>query len=85
MIHVGEIESIGKLKIEPFVNNMCRKFQEAFYPFENVSIDEMVVKYQGRLRYKQYNPSKPEKYHIKTFGVCDSTTGYAYNLHTVLW
>ena len=42
----------------------------------------MVVKYQGRLRYKQYNPSKPEKYHIKTFGVCDSTTGYAYNLIT---
>ena len=27
-----------------------------------------------------YNPNKPEKYHIKTFGLCDSLTGYAYNL-----
>ena len=27
-----------------------------------------------------YNPSKPEKYHKKTFGLCDSHTGYAYNL-----
>ena len=27
-----------------------------------------------------YNPNKPEKYHIKTFGLCDSITGYAYNL-----
>ena len=27
-----------------------------------------------------YNPNKPEKYHIKSFGLCDSWTGYAYNL-----
>ena len=27
-----------------------------------------------------YNPSTPENYHIKTFGLCDFHTGYAYNL-----
>ena len=27
-----------------------------------------------------YNPSTPEKYHIKTFGLRDFHTGYAYNL-----
>ena len=29
-----------------------------------------------------HNPTKPEKYHIKIFGICyyDSLTGYAYNL-----
>lgn len=27
-----------------------------------------------------YNPNKPEKYHINTVGVCDSVTGYAFNL-----
>ena len=41
--------------------------------FLNVAIDEMVVKWKGRWKNKQYNPtSKP--YHIKTFGVCDSAT-----------
>ena len=27
-----------------------------------------------------YNPNKPEKYHLKTFGLCDSLTGYTLNL-----
>ena len=40
----------------------------------------MVVKWKGRSKFKMYNPSKLEKYHIKTFGLCDSHTGYAYNL-----
>lgn len=40
----------------------------------------MVVKWKGRSKYKMYNPNKPEKYHLKTFGLCDSVTGYTYNL-----
>ena len=27
-----------------------------------------------------YNPSKPAKYHVKTFGLCDSATGYCFNI-----
>ena len=27
-----------------------------------------------------YNPNKPEKYHLKTFNLCDSVTGYTFNL-----
>ena len=56
------------------------KFQGAFYPERDLSLDEMVVKWKGRSKFKMYNPNKPEKYHIKTFGLCDSITGYAYNL-----
>ena len=59
---------------------MTEKFQAAFYPYENVSIDEMVIGWKGKWKYKQYNPAKPKKYHIKTFGLCDSITGYVYNL-----
>ena len=29
-----------------------------------------------------YNAAKPSKYHIKTFGLCDSITGYVYNILT---
>ena len=82
MLHVGSVgdEKATKDKIEPFLNSLLKKFQDAFYPGKNLSIDEMVVKWKGRSKYKMYNPNKPEKYHIKTFGVCDSVTGYAVNL-----
>ena len=86
MLHVGETDSNGKEKVEPFINELCKKFQDAFYPYQNLAIDEMVVKWQGRWKDKQYNLNKPEKYHIKTLGVCDSATDYAYNLLTyILW
>lgn len=63
-----------------WILNVLKKVQDAFYPGKNLSIDEMVVKWKGRSKYKMYNPKKPEKYHIKTFRVCDSVTGYALNL-----
>jgi len=85
MLHASggeEDEKSKKDKIEPFLNTLLKNFQAAFYPWEDLSIDEMVVKWKGRSKYKMYNPNKPEKYHIKTFGLCDSITGYAYNLLT---
>ena len=33
-----------------------------------------------RSPYRMYDPNKPEKYQLKTFGLCDSVTGYTYNL-----
>ena len=49
---------------------------------KDLSLDEMVVGFKGRFRYKQYNATKPSKYHIKTFGLCDSETGYVCNMFT---
>ena len=81
MLHISDInEKEAKEKIESFLNMPVKCFQGAFHPFQNISIDEMVIKYKGRWRNKQDNPNKPSKYHIKTFGVCN--TGYAYNILT---
>lgn len=82
MLHASFVddEMKKKDKIEPFLNTLLQKFQAALYPEQNLSLDEMVVKWKGRSRYRMYNPSKPEKYHLKTFGLCDSITGYTYNL-----
>ena len=82
MLHATTVEDEieKKDKIEPFLNSLLTKFQDAFYPGQNLSIDEMVVKWKGRSKYKMYNPNKPEKYHLKTFGLCDSATGYTYSL-----
>lgn len=82
MLHASNVddEKEKKDKIEPFLNNLLKRFQAAYYPSQNLSLDEMVVKWKGRSKYKMYNPNKPEKYHLKTFGLCDSVTGYTFNL-----
>ena len=56
------------------------KFNQAYYPRQNLSLDEMVVGWTGRWKYKMYNASKPKRYHVKVFGLVDSTTGYTINL-----
>ena len=80
MLHCSETEADGKAKVEPFINDLVENFQKSFYPFQEVSIDEMVIGWKGRFKYKMYNPQKPSKYHVKTFGLCDSSTGYVVNL-----
>lgn len=80
MLHTGDAASQSKEKIEPFLNLVISKSQEAFYPFKELSIDEMVIGFKGRWANKQFNASKPKKYHIKTFGLCDSLTGYVVNI-----
>ena len=82
MLHCGHPDAEGKSKIEPYINKLLQKFNLAFTPYQNVSIDEMIVGFKGRWQYKQYNPSKPYKYHIKSFGLVDSATGYVVNLLT---
>ena len=82
MMHASDTSAVGKSKIEPFLNMLVSKFQQAFYPFQNLSVDEMVIGWKGKWKYKQYNASKPKKYHIKTFGLCDSATGYVFNILT---
>ena len=80
MVHINSVEKeeSTKDKIEPFL--LLNKFQNAFYPERDIAIDEIVVKWKGHSKYKTYNPAKPEKYHIKKFGLCDSLTGYIYNI-----
>ena len=42
----------------------------------NISIDEGCCPWKGHLRFRQYNSSKPNKFHIKLFQVCDPKIGY---------
>lgn len=80
MLHCCEPQAVSKSKIEPFVNKLLKNFQTAFYPFQDLAIDEMIIGWKGRFKYKTFNAAKPKKYHVKTFGLCDSTTGYVVNL-----
>lgn len=47
-----------------------------YYPSENITVDEQLVSFRGRCPFKQYMPSKPAKYGIKIWTLCDSITSY---------
>lgn len=81
-LHAGEVDAERKHKIEPFMDSLVDNFSKAFTPFQQLSIDEMIVGFKGRWAYKQYNQSKPHKYHIKSFGLVDSATGYVMKILT---
>lgn len=63
---------------ERIVNN----FQKYYTPTECMTIDEQLLSFRGRCSFKQYIPSKPAKYGIKTWALVDSETFYTYNLET---
>lgn len=45
-----------------------------------VTVDEQLIPFHGKSPFTQYIPSKPYKYGIKAWALCDSRTFYAYNM-----
>ena len=59
-----------------FVNN-CKS---AYTPYEYVTIVEKLEAFRGRCGFKQYIPSKPNKYGIKIFALADAKCFYTCNM-----
>lgn len=47
-----------------------------YVPTENLTIDEQLYPYRGRTKFTQYIPSKPAKYGIKVWWICDAKNSY---------
>nr|XP_012148632.1 PREDICTED: piggyBac transposable element-derived protein 4-like [Megachile rotundata] len=63
-------------KVQFIIDYFSKKFKENFNLSQNISIDEGIIPWCGRLNFKVYNPSKITKYGILIRMLCDSTTGY---------
>ncbi|XP_043485876.1 piggyBac transposable element-derived protein 4-like [Polistes fuscatus] len=61
-------------KIKPVINYLNQKFQEIYTMQENITIDESLIKFKGRLSYKQYNPSERARFGIKVYKLCESSS-----------
>lgn len=66
-------------KISIFHHMLVEKFKSVFVPNQNISIDESLIAYKGRLGWKQYIPSKRARFGIKLFQLCESESGYIWN------
>lgn len=72
----GEAGHDALAKLRPFIEILNEKFKQTYTPERDLSLDEGLMPYKGRLRFKVYNPSKPHKFHVKLFQISEASSGY---------
>lgn len=74
-----------RLKEQPaaHIHNIFEMFfencQNVFTIGKNACIDEMLIGFRGRCKFRMYIPNKPRKYGIKLMLLTDAKTQFAYN------
>lgn len=78
-VHVGQtMSSYAKVKsIIDFFNN---RISEIYYPTKNITIDESMMLWRGRLGFRQYMKGKRHKYGLKFYALADQL-GVIMKLH----
>lgn len=67
-------------KVRPMLDMVDPVYSAVYKPDKELALDESMIKYKGRLFFRQYMPAKPTKWGIKTFALCESNSGYALKL-----
>ncbi|UYV73854.1 PGBD5 [Cordylochernes scorpioides] len=67
-------------KIRPVLESLIYSFGNAYTPQQNLTIDEAMCPFRGRVGFRVYIKGKPHKYGINIFQICEAVSGYAYNL-----
>jgi hypothetical protein len=60
-------------------DDFLAKLMRFINPPHLATIDEQLIEYHGRVAFRQYIPSKPGKFGMKVFWLCDAETRYVIN------
>ena len=60
-------------KIRDLFEIIRTNFSKFYSPSEYLAVDEVIVKFKGRIVFKQYIPKKRKHFGIKMFKLCNST------------
>ncbi|PNF17065.1 hypothetical protein B7P43_G17426 [Cryptotermes secundus] len=60
-----------------------RNTSQYYNPSEKLAIDEIIVKFKGRVVFRQYIPKKHKRFGMKIFQICDAA-GYTYDMKVYL-
>ena len=71
-------------KVRSLLSGVLENSRKAYEPSKNLSIDEGMIAFKGRLSFRQYIPAKPTKYGIKVWMAADSQNGYVNNFSVYL-
>lgn len=66
-------------KVRPFLDHMLARFRSVYRCDREVSVDEAMIPFKGRLRMKQFMKDKPTKWGVKAYVLAESKSGYNYN------
>lgn len=66
-------------KIRPLLDYIIPKFQSLYTPKQQLSLDEAMIPWRGRISFRTYNPAKITKYGILVRILCESESGYICN------
>nr|CAI5849424.1 unnamed protein product [Callosobruchus analis] len=86
MLHFSDNEQCPEgdrlFKVQSLVDSLNEKFKNNIMCDENVCIDETIVPFRGRLKFRQYIKGKRHKFGIKLFKLCMSG---GYLLHAKIY
>lgn len=70
-------------KLRPVLDHLANKYRSVYTPGQNVTVDESLMKFKGRLKFKQYCPMKRSRFGIKVYRMCDvgDCAGYTIEFH----
>ena len=63
-------------KIRPIMDIVKDLYAKILCPGKELSVDETMVRFQGRVSFKQYNKDKPNKWAIKLWSLAASSIGF---------
>ena len=83
-LHFVDNKSLDKkyekiAKIKPIYQYLFERFRTLYIPERDISIDESLLLWKGRLSWKQYIPNKRARFGLKSFVLCESSTEYIWN------
>ena len=72
----GEANHDPLFLVRPMVDMMQINFHTKYRPGKELSLDESMCPFKGRIHFKCYNPKITNRFHIKLFIVSEPSTGY---------
>ncbi|PSN34409.1 hypothetical protein C0J52_20640, partial [Blattella germanica] len=67
-------------KVQPVYEYFLQKFRNMYTPEQELSLDEGMIPWRGRLKIRTYNPAKMTKYGILVRMLCEAKSGYICNM-----
>lgn len=88
MLHIvdpnAETESEKLAKVNGFMKHIKDRCMALYQPFQQVAVDERMVKSKHRSGIRQFIKNKPVKWGIKLWVLADSANGYTYDFNVYI-
>ncbi|KAI5634128.1 transposase IS4 domain-containing protein [Phthorimaea operculella] len=78
-LRLREANTSKTFALDPIIKLLNVRFQKAFVPRQEICIDDSLTPWKGSLSFRQFIRTKSAKFGIKTFELCESSTGYLWS------